>query len=1713
MACRLTNNTMKNCFRLLRQVAVASSCALGLLIAPGLKAQTITNTATASWTLSGQPVSAVSNSVVFSVSPTPVTLQTFVVSQGATTPLSFTPSMCGGQTLNVPGIFTGNTQVASVEQATTVHIGDVFYFRLYAPQANLNANVIDSVTTVLVTSSGDRETIQAFETGPNSGVFVGAVPTTGIPPQPVAGDCHLSVNAGDTIAIQAVISSQTTPIATAQLEVLADPFGIVFDSEDGTPVNGAQITLVDATTGQPARVLAPDGVTAWPSTEISGSTVKDALGNNYQLLPGEYRFPLVYTGQYKILITPPSPYIAPSAVAQAGLAGIVRPDGSPTIITAASYGGALTIASPESVRVDIPVDRPPVAVSLTKTASRASAQPGDVVFYTLTARNTDTLHVKRGVSVVDTPARSLRFRANSVRVNGQTIQGAATFAADGSSMTVAIGTLAPGASAVVTYAATVRSGAAPGQAENKATATDSRGLPAYASAIVRIEADNLTDRMTVIGRVTDGGCVAHDPHHGIPGVRVMLEDGSFAVTDRDGRYHFDGLVPGDHVAQVMPSTLPEGGQFLDCGRSARTAGSAISRFVSGQGGSLAVADFYATLPARGHDDAAPAASNAKPDPDATTMPDGTLSDRAAAGGLTDWLAQGDGPADFLFPAIDYNPRAPVLRVVIRHRSGQKIELSANGAPVPPVAFDGVKVSANGAWAVSIWRGVPIEGESTHLIATIRNADGSVAQTLTREVHFNQLAVQVQLVPQLTHLVADGRTRPVIALRVLDRNGRPVHAGISGEYTLGSSYESAEAIDAMQSRALSGLGRTSPHWTVKGDDGIALIELAPTLVSGALHLDFNFEDHQQKRQQAIDSWVVPGDMKWTLVGLAEGSVGARSIADVMERTGTFSSDLGTHARTAFYAKGRVLGKYLLTVAYDSAKQTGDQQLLGAIDPRAYYTVFADGSSRRFDAASRNKLYVRIEAKGFYALFGDFETGFAQTQLARYQRTLTGVKAEASIGGLHMQAFGAKTATTHRHIEIQGGGLSGPYSLGSNVVVANSEHITLVVRDRFRSEVIVSTQELTRFTDYDIDLLAGTVTFKQPILSHDPSLNPQFIVADYDVDPAVGAADALVGGVRADWTSHNGKVRVGATAISDHSDLGRTNLGAVDLKAKLSAKTEIRAEAGVSQTNGTISQAWQVEAEHHDHKLDMLAYARSTDQGYGAGQNATAEQGRRKFGLDARLRINEALSITTSAWIDHSLTNDEMRQALQVKAEYKTRAADLRLGISTLNDRLATGDTDHSTVIEAGVAKQFFKGRLEIEAATSFGLGQTQSIDQPATDTLTLRYLLTPKVKLIGSYEIAHGSAISTRTGRIGFEMQPWRGAKVTATAGDQSIAEYGARSFAAFGLSQSLDITKHLTVDASLDANKVLGGIDTSKIINPAQPVVTGGQLNGSGTLTENFTAATLGATWRAGLWSATLRGEMRNGQYAERRGVTFGAIRQLGEGSVVGSGFTVTRATGTDGSASSVLDSTIAAAYRPAGSGFALLTKAEYRSDTVLAASVATSGVLSASSIAGIAGTAGTTDLAISGNAKSRRVIASVSANWSPKNVDEEEDNFVQRSEIGVFTAVRHNFDAYDGYNLAGTTVLAGVDAHIGIGARIEVGGSVTVRANVSDHTTSYSAGPQIGFVPRKDVLLVVGYNFSGYRDPDFSAANNTNRGVFATLKVKFDTGTFAFLGLDGHAK
>ena len=80
---------------------------------------------------------------------------------------------------------------------------------------------------------------------------------------------------------------------------------------------------------------------------------------------------------------------------------------------------------------------------------------------------------------------------------------------------------------------------------------------------------------------------------GIPGVRVVMEDGTGAITDGEGKYNFVNVRAGLHVVKIDYATLPAGATPVAL--VTRNAGDGATRFVDLKAGELHRADFAAAL--------------------------------------------------------------------------------------------------------------------------------------------------------------------------------------------------------------------------------------------------------------------------------------------------------------------------------------------------------------------------------------------------------------------------------------------------------------------------------------------------------------------------------------------------------------------------------------------------------------------------------------------------------------------------------------------------------------------------------------------------------------------------------------------------------------------------------------------------------------------------------------------------------------------------------------------------------------------------------------------------------------------------------------------------------------------------------------------------------------------------------------------------------------
>ena len=267
---------------------------------------------------------------------------------------------------------------------------------------------IETLDVGMSTANGDAARLRFYETGANSGVFCGWIATNNS--TPVKNDAMMSITNGAAITVRYQDPFDASEISTASAGV--DPFGRLFDSLTGALIDGATVTIIDDATGAPANVFGIDGVSAYPSTIVTGQTVTDAGGMVYALGPGEFLFPIMAPGDYRLVITPPSGYSAPSAFQPPAFASLPN---APFTIIPASYGQAFTLAATGDVELDVPLD-PITDIVVTKSASVSSAAIGDFVRYEITAEN-------RGQS--SAPARfadalpaGMRYRKGSARADG-----------------------------------------------------------------------------------------------------------------------------------------------------------------------------------------------------------------------------------------------------------------------------------------------------------------------------------------------------------------------------------------------------------------------------------------------------------------------------------------------------------------------------------------------------------------------------------------------------------------------------------------------------------------------------------------------------------------------------------------------------------------------------------------------------------------------------------------------------------------------------------------------------------------------------------------------------------------------------------------------------------------------------------------------------------------------------------------------------------------------------------------------------------------------------------------------------------------------------------------------------------------------------------------------------------------------------------------------
>jgi len=1712
--------------------------------------------------------------------------------------VSFVPTV--GQNLLVDNVNDG----AGKPLAAFSHNEPIF-IRAVSYGANKNSAVAETVAvTVTTVNSADKEVVQLTETGPSTGVFVGVLATS-FAVTTTQFDGHLSIaNVEESITGTYTYSDPSCPVGSSvssSSSSLIDPYGVVFNSSTGAAVNGAKVTLIDVATGLPAQTFCDDAALT-PQTQPLTTGVP-TCGD--PVLTGGYRFPLVAAGSYRLIVVPPAGNVFPSAVLASSLPATIGVPalapailGNPGVAPGGSYGGVFVLWGP-ALKVDIPVDGGGTTMTIQKTADKSVVGTGEYVPYNLNIKN-NTVAALAAAQIADHLPPGFRYQKGSAKLDGVTIPDP-SLSADGSVITFSVN-IPASSSVIVRYVLEVTPAARTGTAQNTATAIGGNTSNTGRTNVM-VREDLYRNKPILIGRVIDVSqpenmefanpsdskslCDdrADNDFKGMQNARVVMQDGTYVLTDGEGRWHIDNLRAGTHVVQLDLDSLPKDYEVVSCDKNDRFAGRLYSQFVNVRGGSLWRADFHVrkkplvatrliqTLSARAEVDdtlvnlaldgntevtgysatvmlpeyAQYVAGSAKLNGEVVTDPmvagnalifrgtaraskwqdqyefnvqhvgpkaviqssvrftpagraaqttpvakiamlnhaQVTAGSEAEVAVMADdkrpaktamdddpaqlveklpyneaWLASTPAGNEWLHPQENFSPNLPVVKVAVKHDPKHKVMLKVNGEAADPLAYDGAQTNAARSVALSNWRGIAVHEGDNKFELIIADASGKEVSHETRTIHYASAPDRVELLPLQSRLIADGKTRSIIAVRFLDKDGVPVRRGINGEFMLNEPYRSWDRREGIEREPLAGRIGGKARYEVK-TDGIAMIELEPTTQTGEAVLNFQFND---SRKQELRAWLEPGQRDWILVGFAEGTVGHKTLSGNVQalKAAGVDDQLFDGNKLAFYAKGSIKGEYLLTAAYDTAKQVGNPMLKQAIDPTQYYTLYSDATQAQHDAASSSRLYVKLERKQFYAMFGDYDTGLTVTELSRYSRTVNGVKSEFKGDKMGYNAFASVTSQAYVKDEIQGNGTSGVYKLTRGNLMMNSDKIRIETRDRFQSQNVVNVQTLTRYLDYDIDYYLGTLTFREPIQSRDSNFNPTYIVVEYEsADPQ--DSKATYGG-RGSFKPVK-ELEVGATAVHEGTIGATGNLSGFDATYMLDEKTKLRGELAGTDRNraGNVSSgnAWLGEVTHHEEVWDGKVYLREQSGGFGIGQQAPSEIATRKMGVDGRYKLDDSTQVKGQAYKQENLTTGANNLVVDGRVDEKvSEALSAYYGARVARDTNTVGNSQSNQLL-AGAAYTTLDRKLTMRAAGELSAGTAGSVIMPNRLILGSDYKLTEQTKAFAEQEFARGEKIAANTTRVGLRTQPWQGAEMSASVAN-NFNNDAERMYANMGMVQNWQIDEHWQTNFSVDRSQTIR--NTAAPINLNTPLPSGTMPPAAG-YTGDFTSFAVGGGYNDTLWSANGRVELRKASLGDQQNLQLGMQRNLEEGRSMAAGYVLRQA---DGAAFSTRSSDLrlSYAYRPNDSEWVWLNRADYITQN--------------------SNTAGA-------SLKGDKLVNNFNANWMPN----------RRTQIALQYGAKYVLDTIDNTDYSGYTDLIGVEVRRDLNQDWDIGAFGSTMRSWNSGVNSHGVGASVGYKVMNNMWVAAGYNLRGMNDRDFANATYRGQGPFITLRMKVDQDTF----------
>ncbi len=413
----------------------------------------------------------------------------------------------------------------------------------------------------------------------------------------------------------------------------------------------------------------------------------------------------------------------------------------------------------------------------------------------------------------------------------------------------------------------------------------------------------------------------------------------------------------------------------------------------------------------------------------------------------------------------------------------------------------------------------------------------------------------------------------------------------------------------------------------------------------------------------------------------GNSSSRSLAPILQDD-RYDRSLVVDGRLAFYLKGKIQGKYLITAQADTEEQEVKNlfkdfwrakpvDVFRRLDPNAYYPVYGDDSTTRRDVDTMGKLYVRVDWDKNQVLWGNYNTGLTTTELSQYSRSLYGAAAHIKSQSnnkwgdpvTEVRAFASQPQTIPGRAQFLGTGGS-LYYLKHTEVLPGSEKLVLEVRDRLTGRVQGRFNMLPG-VDYQINNQQGRIILNRPLsqvtrenvpgITRDSPLDgyDQMLLVDYEYVPStsIDNKELTYGGRVKHWFGDH--VGVGLTAVQENRGGQDYSVKGADLTLQAGRGTYVKVEH--SQSKSTPGPVF-----YSDNGGFTFAELNNTNAANITGRATTVEA---RANLK-ELHVTERDAAVGTWWrrVDAGYANGQYNQQLPIEEKGVEVRADVAAGVS-------------------------------------------------------------------------------------------------------------------------------------------------------------------------------------------------------------------------------------------------------------------------------------------------------------------------------------------------------------------------------------------------------------------------------------------------------------------